>query len=180
MGVVHIHHTERKQQKGVEADGNEAGCHFPPGFNGSGHRKRASAIFPRSSPFLINVASSGGTQVNRAPDNMPLALMDAMHSFARKYMPDVPFFSPKSVSISQRNSRHAGTAFRHVSCRPGLRRTPPGSGQRFSGHPDGQRCQLNVGAVEFFQKFHISAAAYSCPHRRERCNGPPADQPVRC
>ena len=24
MGVVHIHHTERKQQKGVEADGNEA------------------------------------------------------------------------------------------------------------------------------------------------------------
>src|SRR5699024_10253325 len=66
--------------------------------------KRASAIFPRSSPFLINVASSGGTQVNRAPDNMPLALMESMHSFARKYMPDVPFFSPKSVSISQRNS----------------------------------------------------------------------------
>lgn len=44
---------------------------------------------------------------------------------------------------------HAGTAFRHVSCRPGLRRTPPGSGQRFSGHPDGQCCQLNVGVVEF-------------------------------
>ncbi|GAB8818240.1 hypothetical protein OkiPb00527_37750 [Escherichia coli] len=52
MGVVHIHHTERKQQKGVEADGNEAGCHFPPGFNGSGHLEKGvgniSALFPVS------------------------------------------------------------------------------------------------------------------------------------
>ncbi len=144
-------------------------------------RKRASAIFPRSSPFLINVASSGGTRVNRAPDNMPLALMESMHSFARKYMPDVPFFSPKSVSISQRNSRARSDGVPSRIMPPsGFVELHPVQGKGFSGYPDSQCCQLNVGVVEFFQKFHISAAAYSCPHRREIYNGPPADQPVRC